>query len=66
MISTRSRTHIHCDNLILGKKILRVIDDMVDLGFRLTINLDPSLHISMISNRLFNDLGFVICLTKDV
>ena len=63
MTFTRSRTPILCDNHISGIKILRVINNVVDLGFRLTGNLIPCPHISMISSRAFNVLGFMIHLS---
>jgi len=66
MTFTRSRTPILCDNHISGIKILLVINNVVDLGFRLTsINLSPCPHIAMISSRAFKVFGFVMRLSKD-
>lgn len=65
MTFTRSRTPILCDNHISGIKILRVINNVVDLGFRLTSNLSPCPHIAMISSRAFKVLGFMMRLSKD-
>lgn len=41
-------------------------DDAVNLGFKLTSDLSPSPHITMISSRAFEVLGFIMLLSKDL
>jgi len=44
---------------------VRVDDDLVDLGFKLSKTLRPSNPIAMISNYTFKALGFIMRLLKD-
>jgi len=61
---TRSRTPTLYDCYISGMIIIRV-DDLVDLGFKLSRTLSPSPNIAMISSRAFKVLVFIIRLSKD-
>ncbi|XP_025206288.1 cilia- and flagella-associated protein 61-like [Melanaphis sacchari] len=64
MTFTRSHSTILFDYNISGLTIERV-DNLTDLGFKLTRNLSPSPHIAMITNRAFKVLGFIMRLSKD-
>lgn len=45
---------------------MRVIDCVVDLGFKLTRNLDPGPHIATVSSRPFKVPGLVMRLSKGI
>ena len=64
MTFTRSRTPIFYDYYISDMKNVRV-DDLVDLGSKLSRILSPSSHIAMIYSRAFKVLGFIMRLSKD-
>lgn len=64
MTFTISRTPILYDRHTSGTMILRVIDDVVDLVFRLTSNFNPSPHIAIISNSAFKVLGCLMRLSN--
>jgi hypothetical protein len=61
---TRSCTTTLYEYYIFDLKIVRV-DDIVDLGFKLSRTLTPSLHIAMISCISFKVVGFLMRLSKD-
>jgi len=62
---TSSRT-LRLDNYyILDIKIVRV-DDLVNLGYKLSRILSPSPHIAMVSSRAFKFLGSIMRLSKDL
>ncbi|KAL4154567.1 hypothetical protein QTP88_000424 [Uroleucon formosanum] len=64
MTFTRSRSTILFDYNISGLTIERV-DNLIDLGFKLSSTLSPSPHIAMITSRAFKVLGFIMRLSKD-
>uniref|UniRef100_A0A2S2PX07 RNA-directed DNA polymerase from mobile element jockey n=1 Tax=Sipha flava TaxID=143950 RepID=A0A2S2PX07_9HEMI len=67
-VMTFSRSH----NLILWNYKLsdtiieRVFDSILDLGFKLSSNLNPSEHISMICCKSLKTLGFILRFSKDL
>ncbi|KAL4082940.1 hypothetical protein QTP88_029458 [Uroleucon formosanum] len=64
MTFTRSRSTILFDYNISGLTIERV-DNLIDLGFKLSSTLSPSPHFAMITSRAFKVLGFIMRLSKD-
>ncbi|XP_022173567.1 uncharacterized protein LOC111036008 [Myzus persicae] len=64
MTFTRSRSTIPFDYNISGLTIA-LVDNLIDLGFKLARNLSPSPHIAMITSRAFKVLGFIMRLSKD-
>ncbi|KAL4082761.1 hypothetical protein QTP88_029634 [Uroleucon formosanum] len=64
MTFTRSRSTILFDYNISGLTIERV-DNLIDLGFKLSSTLSPSPHIAIITSRAFKVLGFIMRLSKD-
>jgi hypothetical protein len=64
MTFSRSRSTILFDYNISGLTIERV-DNLTDLGFKLTKTLSLSPHILMITSRAFKVLGFIKRLSKD-
>ncbi|KAL4154600.1 hypothetical protein QTP88_000457 [Uroleucon formosanum] len=64
MTLTRSRSTILFDYNISGLTIERV-DNLIDLGFKLSSTLSPSPHFAMITSRAFKVLGFIMRLSKD-
>ncbi|KAE9528708.1 hypothetical protein AGLY_012283 [Aphis glycines] len=65
MTFTRSRSTILFDYNIPGLTIERV-DNLTNLGFKLTRNLNPSPHFAMITSRAFKVLGFIVRQFKDL
>lgn len=64
MTFTCSLSTILFDYNISGLTIER-IDNLIDLGFKLSSTFSPSPHITMITSRAFKVLGFIMCLSKD-
>ncbi|XP_008187479.1 uncharacterized protein LOC103310571 [Acyrthosiphon pisum] len=65
MTFTRSRTSLVFPYHLRDTVISRCNDFVLDLGFKFTSNLDPSLHIEMICCSALRTLGFVMRLAKD-
>ncbi|XP_026811172.1 uncharacterized protein LOC113552503 [Rhopalosiphum maidis] len=64
MTFTRSCSTILFDYNISGLTIERV-NNLIDLGFKLSSTLSPRPHIAMITSREFKVLGFIMRLSKD-
>lgn len=64
MTFTRTCSTILFDYNISDLKIL-CVDDLVDLGFKISRTLSPSPNIVMISSRAFKVLGFIMHLFRD-
>ncbi|XP_022168751.1 uncharacterized protein LOC111032657 [Myzus persicae] len=65
MTFTRSRTSLVFPYHLRDTVVSRCNDFIMDLGFKFTSNLDPSLHIEMICRSALRTLGFVMWLAKD-
>lgn len=59
MTFTRSRSPILWNYNISGLNILRIINDVVDLGFYLTRDLNPISYMAMVSGKAFKVLSSV-------
>jgi len=66
MTFTRSRTSLLFPYHFRDTVISRCNDFTIDLGFKFTSNLDPSLHIDMICCSALRTLGFVMRLAIDI
>ncbi|XP_022162322.1 uncharacterized protein LOC111028091 [Myzus persicae] len=65
MTFTRSRTSLVFPYHLRDTVISRCNDFIMDLGFKFTSHLDPSLHIEIICCSALKTLGFVMRLAKD-
>ena len=65
MTFTRSRSPIMSPYFIHNVTITRNMNYVMDLGFKLTSNLDPTAHIEHVCCKALKTLGLVIRLIKD-
>lgn len=65
MTFTRSRSPIMSPYFIKNAAVSRTIDYVMDLGFKLGCNLDPTAHIEYVCCKALKTLGLIIRLIKD-
>ena len=65
MTFTRSRSPIMSPYFISNVAITRTMDYVMDLGFKLSCNFDPTAHIEYVCCKALKTLGLVIRLIKD-
>lgn len=65
MIFTRSRFPLMSPYFINNAVVTRVMDCVMDLGFKLSSNLDPAAHIEYICCKALKTLGLVMRIIKD-
>lgn len=65
MTFTRSRSPIMSPYFINNAAVSRTMDYVMDLGFKLSCNLDPTAHIEYVCCKALKTLGLVIRLIKD-
>jgi len=65
MTFTRSRSPFLSPYFLNGTAVSRAVDCVMDLGFKLSYNLDPSAHIGYVCCKALKTLGLVMQLAKD-